>query len=67
MPGENAGFSNAPEEKLYSRVILDEPYGPARVNARDEQKDPESLHGSRASWFRHDGIAAAETVFHQSG
>ncbi len=39
----NGGFSSAPPEKLYSPVISDERYGPARVNVASQMQDPNSL------------------------
>ena len=40
---ENAGFSDAPVQKLYSPVIDDESYGPAQVNVESQRADPGSL------------------------
>ncbi len=40
---DNAGFSQAPAEALYSPVISGENYGTAQVNAEKQQKDPSSL------------------------
>jgi len=39
----NAGFSEAPAERLYAQVIDDDSYGPKRVNVRDQRNDPGSL------------------------
>ena len=40
---ENAGFSKAPTETLYSPLIRDDPFGVQKVNADDQQKNPHSL------------------------
>jgi len=39
----NAGFSPAEPDRLYAPVIADEAFGPARVNAAAQQRDPNSL------------------------
>ena len=39
----NAGFSEAPVQSLYSSVIDDEMYGPAKVNVESQLKDKSSL------------------------
>jgi maltose alpha-D-glucosyltransferase/alpha-amylase len=41
--GVNAGFSDAPENALYSPVISGPEYGPEAVNVHDQEKDPASL------------------------
>ena len=41
--GPNAGFSQAPPERLYAPVIEDEDFGPTKVNVADQQTDPNSL------------------------
>jgi len=40
---ENAGFSQASTEALYSPLIRDDPFGVQKVNAENQQKDPRSL------------------------
>ena len=40
--GENAGFSTAPTDRL-RRPVTEGPYGPAKVNAADQLRDPESM------------------------
>jgi len=39
----NAGFSDAPSDRLYAPVIDDDTYNPAKVNVRDQMVDPSSL------------------------
>jgi maltose alpha-D-glucosyltransferase/alpha-amylase len=39
----NAGFSGAPTELLYSRVIQSDDYGPGRVSVADERRNPDSI------------------------
>jgi maltose alpha-D-glucosyltransferase/alpha-amylase len=39
----NAGFSEAPAERLFAQVIGDDVYGPNRVNVRDQRNDAGSL------------------------
>jgi len=39
----NAGFSDAPSDRLYAPVIDDDTYNPAKVNVRDQMADPSSL------------------------
>jgi maltose alpha-D-glucosyltransferase / alpha-amylase len=39
----SAGFSEAPSESLFSPVIENEIYGPARVNVASQRRDPHSL------------------------
>ena len=39
----DAGFSSAPIQSLYTPVIDDKTYGPARVNVQSERADPDSL------------------------
>jgi maltose alpha-D-glucosyltransferase / alpha-amylase len=39
----NAGFSDAPSEKLYAPVIYTPPYDPAHVNVMSQLSDPNSL------------------------
>lgn len=39
----NAGFSDAPSDRLYAPVIDDDTYNPAKVNVRDQMDDPSSL------------------------
>jgi maltose alpha-D-glucosyltransferase / alpha-amylase len=39
----NGGFSPVPEEQLFRPVIKDGDYGYPRVNAADQEQDPESL------------------------
>lgn len=41
--GPNAGFSDAPAEKLYAPVISDPVYGYQRVNVASQEADPDSL------------------------
>jgi len=41
--GPNAGFSNAPADRLYAPVIDDPVYGYQRVNVAAQRDDPESL------------------------
>ncbi|NLB72176.1 MAG: maltose alpha-D-glucosyltransferase [Chloroflexi bacterium] len=41
--GTNAGFSDAPEDKLYSPVIDDRVYGYQKVNVAAQSADPNSL------------------------
>ncbi len=41
--GPTAGFSEAPVQSLYSPVIDNDTYGPARVNVQAERADPNSL------------------------
>lgn len=41
--GSNAGFSEAPAEKLYAPVICEQPYSPAEVNVESQMDDPDSL------------------------
>ncbi|MGB8983197.1 MAG: alpha-glucosidase C-terminal domain-containing protein, partial [Anaerolineales bacterium] len=41
--GPAAGFSQAPSASLYAPVIDDNTYGPARVNARSQLDDPNSM------------------------
>ncbi len=41
--GLNAGFSEAPPERLYAPPIADERYGYARVNVAAQRADPNSL------------------------
>jgi maltose alpha-D-glucosyltransferase/alpha-amylase len=43
---QNAGFSSAPEESLYSPLIRAAPYGVEQVNAEMQQQDPASLWNS---------------------
>jgi maltose alpha-D-glucosyltransferase / alpha-amylase len=38
-----AGFSEAPLEALYTSIIADEVYGPARVNVDSQRRDPNSM------------------------
>lgn len=40
---KNAGFSDAPAERLYIPVIEAAPFSPAEVNVADEEADPNSL------------------------
>jgi maltose alpha-D-glucosyltransferase/alpha-amylase len=40
---ENAGFSEAPLQTLYSPVVDDDIYGPSRVNVEDQRAKPDSL------------------------
>jgi maltose alpha-D-glucosyltransferase / alpha-amylase len=40
---ENAGFSEAPVQTLYSPVIDDDIYGPSRVNVEDQRAKADSL------------------------
>ncbi|HEY3312752.1 MAG TPA: maltose alpha-D-glucosyltransferase [Anaerolineales bacterium] len=40
---QNAGYSNAPLERLYTPVIEDPTYGPAQVNVQAQVSDPNSL------------------------
>jgi maltose alpha-D-glucosyltransferase / alpha-amylase len=42
-PGNTAGFSEAPPERLYAPVIDDEVYGPARVNVKSQRADQNSI------------------------
>jgi maltose alpha-D-glucosyltransferase/alpha-amylase len=41
--GPNAGFSNAPPEKLYAPLIAEAPYAPQQVNLARQKADPASL------------------------
>ncbi len=41
--GPNAGFSDAPPDKLYAPVIADGPYAHTQVNLAAAQADPDSL------------------------
>ena len=41
--GPNAGFSEAPAEKIYSPIISEPPYSPAEVNVESQMDDPDSL------------------------
>ncbi len=41
--GENAGFSPAPSQMLYSPLIEGSEYGPSSVNVASQQRDPRSL------------------------
>ncbi len=41
--GTNAGFSEAPAERMYSPMIDSDEYGPRRVNVAAQQADPASL------------------------
>ena len=41
--GRNAGFSDAQPGTLYSSVIENDEYGPARVNVAAQRSDPDSL------------------------
>ena len=41
--GENAGFSSAPQEQLFSPVINSPNFNPRKVNAEDQVADPDSL------------------------
>ncbi len=41
--GPNAGYSQAEPAKLYSPIVLDDPYGPQSVNVRAQQADSDSL------------------------
>ncbi len=41
--GPNAGFSNAPPEKLYSPLVQIPPYGADQVNVSLQKDDPDSL------------------------
>jgi maltose alpha-D-glucosyltransferase/alpha-amylase len=41
--GKNAGFSDAPAEKLYAPVITDQTYGCQTVNVETQLSDPSSL------------------------
>jgi maltose alpha-D-glucosyltransferase/alpha-amylase len=56
----NAGFSEAPAERLYAQVIDDEVYGPKRVNVRDQRKDSGSLWHTLHKML---GIRKANSVF----
>ncbi len=64
--GPNAGFSEAPPEKLYAPVIDTPPYSPAEVNVEDQLADPDS----RLSFTRKlvaivkDHLAFGEGDFH---
>lgn len=40
---QNAGFSSAPSEMLYSPVVTEDPFGPEKVNVVDQSADPHSL------------------------
>ena len=39
----NAGFSTAPEDEVYEKVIDDETYGYQKLNVQDQLDDPDSL------------------------
>lgn len=39
----NGGYSSAETSKLYTPLVADEAYGPARVNVHAQQQDPNSL------------------------
>jgi maltose alpha-D-glucosyltransferase/alpha-amylase len=39
----NAGFSDAPGEKLFSPIISDDIFGPKALNVEDQQRDQNSL------------------------
>lgn len=40
---KNAGFSNADPEKIFSPIITDDAFSPAKVNVESQQKDRKSL------------------------
>jgi len=42
----NAGFSEAPVQSIYTSIIDDDIYGPAKVNVADQREDPNSLFNS---------------------
>jgi trehalose synthase len=42
-PGTNAGFSQAPADKLYAPVIKDAVYGYQAVNVEEQQENPSSI------------------------
>lgn len=45
---EDAGFSSRPGHRLLHHLIRDDQYGPAKVNAAAQQRDPDSLF----NWLR---------------